>query len=219
MQNQCVFSFFSLLKLEIGQAANQHFRGTREWLIGVFQRWPLTGVNVLLLPKSPQLPFDRRRKWIVCHREMKPFTFPWTKAVGFSIENILSTPSFDALNSLNKALLLHLSWAWSPSPPQRPPAFLQSTADDHLSGNKLRNLHYMKLLWITYGVVSSLLSHRKVNLVAARQQYSQYSRSQFSCSVSLSHLISLGKIPASVTGFIFCRSFTSLLGCGLFVVF
>lgn len=112
-----VFSFFfSLLKLEIGQAANQHFWGTREWLVGVggFQRWPLTEVNVVLLPKSPQLPFDRRRrKWIVSHREMKPFTFPWTKAVGFSIENILSTPSFDALNSLNEALLLRLSGSCS----------------------------------------------------------------------------------------------------------
>lgn len=110
-----------------------------------------------------------------------------------------------------------LACAWSPTPPQRPPPFLQATAGDHLSGSKLRNLHYMKLLWITHGVVSSLLSHRKVNLVTARQQYSQYSRSQFSCSVSLSHLISLGKIPASVTVFIFCRSFRSLLGCGLFV--
>lgn len=37
-------------------------------------------------------------------------------------------------------------------------------------------LHCMKLFQITYGVVRSILSHTKVNLVTARQQYSQYAR-------------------------------------------
>lgn len=73
-----------------------------------------------------------------------------------------------------------------------------------------RVLRCVKLYRITYGVVRSILSHTKVNLVTARQQYSQYFKSHSSCS-KVVPLNFPWKIPALVTGFIFRRSSRSLL--------
>lgn len=130
----------------------------------MFQRWPLSGVTAL-----PKIPISLVLEGgSACSREMKPLKISSNKEGGFFnrkyilfvlLQGCVSVPPSSARSLLPPAF-------GSRRPPLSPS--LINTAPCLRSGCVRQEilmqvnksvLHYMKLFWITYGVVRSIQSH------------------------------------------------------------